>query len=336
MAELFMMDFPTEKIKLNVCFKRDDILAAIKKESPDKAVLPKVSAVYDELFFPQAPAGRPYTFCSVVLSSDGKMAFADEPAGPLIAKNNYLDSDGALADFWVLNALRAYADGIIIGARTLQTEVNATSHVFDREMAEQRVSILGKSRHPWNIVVSFDATDIPFEHIIFNVEAKEELQVVIATSPAGAGYVAQHFVRPHLVLGPFTSTDEIDLEAVKKQLAANQGKVPVFVTGTGNSPDSTVLFWLLRKLGLERLLIESPSYNWHLMQNKALDEFFINYSMVYAGGTITPGHNLPFTHDVHPHAELLTLGTHRSNFIYTRQKLYYDVTSSVDLSKYKY
>jgi hypothetical protein len=72
------------------------------------------------------------------------------------------------------------------------------------------------------------------------------------------------------------------------------------------------------------------------MENKALDEFFINYSMVYAGGTITPGYQLPFSHIEHPHAELLTMGTHRSSFIFTRQKLYYDLTSSVDLSKYKY
>ena len=111
------------------------------------------------------------------------------PAGPIIAKNNYLDPDGALADFWMLNALRTYSDGIIIGAKTLQTEVNATSHIFDKDLAKERVEVLGKTPHPWNIVVSFDATDIPFEHIIFDVDPEEKLNVAIATSPQGAEYV---------------------------------------------------------------------------------------------------------------------------------------------------
>ena len=63
---------------------------------------------------------RPYTFSSIVLSSDGKMAYQDNPSGPLVAKNNFLDPDGSLGDFWVLNVLRSYADGIIVGANTLR------------------------------------------------------------------------------------------------------------------------------------------------------------------------------------------------------------------------
>ena len=266
------------------------------------------------------------------------MAFTSHPAGPVIAKNNFIDPDGALADFWMLNALRTYSDGIIIGAKTLQTEVHATSHVFDKELAKERVEVLGKTPHPWNIIVSFDATDIPFEHIIFNVDPEEKLDVVIGTSPQGAKYIAEHCSKPQMMFGPYATSKEVDsdLAHVRKGLEENPDKMPIFITGATNRPDSQVLLYLLRQLGLERLLIESPSYNWHLMENKALDEFFINYSMVYAGGTITPGLKAPFTHENHPHAQLLTVGMHKSSFIFTRQKIYYDVTGSVDLAKYKY
>lgn len=338
MGQLFMMDFPTDKVRISPCFKREDLLEKLKAESPEEVTPPKILDVYGELCFPPAPAHRPYTFCSVVLSSDGKMAFTDHPAGPIIAKNNYLDPDGALADFWMLNALRTYSDGIIIGAKTLQTEVNATSHIFDKELARERVEVLGKTPHPWNIIVSFDGTDIPFEHIIFNVDPEEQLKVAIATSPQGAEFVKNNFPKEHILVGPYTSKNEIDRDfnTIQESLQANPAKVPVFITGENTSPSSEILLYLLRQLGFTRLLIESPSYNWHLMQNKALDEFFINYSMVYAGGTITPGYQMPFSHLDHPHAELLTVGLHRSSFIFTRQKLYYGLTSSVDLSKYKY
>jgi riboflavin biosynthesis pyrimidine reductase len=338
MAQLFMMDFPVEKVRISSCFKQDELLQRIKDESPEVKIPPKILSVYGDLYFPPAPEDRPYTFCSVVLSSDGKMAFTDHPAGPIIAKNNYLDPGGALADFWMLNALRTYSDGIVIGAKTLQTEANATSHIFDKELAKERVEVLGKTPHPWNIIVSFDATDIPFEHIIFNVDPKENLNIAIATSPQGAKYVRENFKKEHVILGPYVSREEVekDLANLQKTMQTNLDKVPVFVTGENNNPDAMLLLYLLRRLKFTRLLIESPSYNWHLMQNKALDEFFINYSMVYAGGTITPGYQMPFSHVDHPHAKLLTIGTHQASFIFTRQKLYYDLTSSVDLSKYKY
>jgi hypothetical protein len=62
---------------------------------------------------------------------------------------------------------------------------------------------------------------------------------------------------------------------------------------------------------------------WHLLQNNALDEIFINYSMLFAGGAAVLGRAQPFTSTGHPHTELLTLGIHRQNFIFTRQRLRY-------------
>ncbi len=335
MGKLVKFDFPTEDIKINNLYKDEEILAEIRKTTPDKCTIPKIEAAFGELLFPEAPEDRPYTFCSVVLSSDGKMAYPDKQAGPLIAKNNYFDSNGALADYWMLNALRVYSDGVIIGAGTLQREPDSTSHVFDKQMAKERIEVLGKSPCPVNIVVSFDGTDIPFEHKMWDIDESESYQAAIATSPDGGTFIKDNFKKEHVVFGPYSSKDEVDIEGLKNSIERNI-EIPIILTGSGNRPDTNLLMWILRKVGMERLLIESPSYNWFLMQNGQLDEYFINYSMVYAGGTITPGFNAPYDHDNHPHAKLVSLGIHKSSFMYTRQKLYYGITADEDLSKYEY
>lgn len=339
MSRLVTFDFPADRIKLDVCYRNREELDAIASVSTDKAVLPKIREVYDEMLFPPAPADRPYVMSSVVLSSDGKMAFSDMPAGPVIAKNNFYDPDGALADFWVLNAMRAYCDGIILGARTLQTEVHNTSHIFDPELAAERVKYLGKPVHPMNIVVSFDATDIPLDHLIFNIDPEEGFPVAIATGPDGAAWLRGRFGRKLVEIGPFADAAAVTREAAQEAsalLAALDGAVPLFITGSGSRPDSAALVKLLRYTGMERLLIESPSYSSALMKQGMMDEFFINYSMVFAGGTITPNSAGPFGHKDHPHARLLTIATHRSSFMYTRQRLSYGVTAEEDLGKYKY
>jgi riboflavin biosynthesis pyrimidine reductase len=334
MANLFMMDFPVEQVKIKNCYTDDAVLNMIKAESLETVTPPKIKEIYGEIMFPMAPEDRPYTFCSVVLSSDGKMAFQDNPAGPLIAKNNYFDPNGALADFWVLNALRTYADGIIIGGKTLQSEIHATSHIFDPVLFEQRKTYLNKKEHPWNIIVSFDATDIPFEHMIFDIE-EEDFHVAMATSPAGKAYIEKNCSREVLFI-EVQDDKMVNIQHLQKQMNNMENKIPVFITGEGNCPDAMKLMYLLRRLGFMRLLIESPSYNWYLMQQNALDEYFINYSMLYAGGGITPGLPAPFTHTEHPHAKLLSLGIHQSSFIMTRQKLYYGVEHQVDMTQYKY
>lgn len=339
MAKLVTFDFPADQIKLDLRYRNDEELAKVEAQSPDAAVPPKIEAVYDAMLFPPSPEDRPYVMSSVVLSSDGKMAFSDMPAGPVIAKNNFFDPHGALADFWILNAMRAYCDGIILGARTLQTEVHNTSHIFDPELAQQRVEYLKKSIHPWNVVVSFDATDIPLDHLIFNIDQEEGFPVAIATGPDGAEYLRKHFPKKMVEIGPFADagavSDEAGAEGAKK-LADSVGAVPLFITGTGSKPDSVALLKLMRKMGWQRLLIESPSYTSHLMKQGMMDEFFINYSMVFAGGPVTPNSGNPFTHTDHPHAKLLTLATHGSSFFYTRQRLYYGVGQETDLGKLKY
>ncbi|MDR2258995.1 MAG: pyrimidine reductase [Treponema sp.] len=331
MREPSSLHFDSGSIRIEPLFRSEETLAEISAGSPDK-IPQKVCDVYGGLCFPPAPAKRPYTFASMVLSSDGKMAFEDDPKGPVIASANKLDSDGALADFWVLNMLRSYADAVIVGARTLQAEPEAAAYVFCGELAHDRIAVMHKkSRHPLNVVVSFDGADIPLEHTIFN---RGGLAAMIATSEAGGAYLDRALGRRRRrIFGPYRDAAAIaglpggepssDLAEIR--LAVEDPEVlPILLTGSGGRPDSDILLLTLRLTGVERLCVEAPSYMWHLLNNKTMDEMFINYSMLFAGGSVSPGAAAPFTSLVHPHAELLMMGIHRRNFIYTRQRLRYD------------
>ncbi|MBS3969805.1 MAG: dihydrofolate reductase family protein [Clostridia bacterium] len=326
MTELFTMEFPAESIKITKLFDSKDQLDEIRENSPEKAVPPKVKEVYGDVYFPEPPKDRPYTYGCLVFSMEGKIGFPDSPQGPLIARQNFLDGEGALADFWVLNMCRAYADAAIMGAGTLQAEDDVTCHVFDNELAEQRINHLNKnSIAPVNIVVSFDGTDIPLEHILWSVEALDKW---IGTSPKGAQYLAENFKKPHKVFGPYATFDDIDIENIINTIRESKDIIPIFATGTGDKPDSKVLLKILRELGIKRCIVESPSYIWHLLKNEDLDEGFFDYSGIFVGGTISMGNSNPFDSNVHPHAEILSVGIHRNNFLYTRQRFKYNVTKA--------
>jgi len=334
MSELSYVDFPLEKIKLNMCYRNLNLLKEIEERSQNSISLPKVDAAIGPVLFPRQLESRPYTVSCIVLSSDGKMSYSDFHDGPTIAKNNYRDPNGALADFWILNVLRAYCDGVIIGARTIQCEPNMTSHVFDRELADERVKYLKKTKHPLNIVVSFDGTDIPFHHKIFHIE-DEDFPTSVATSQDGMKYISKKCGLPHFFIGPYTSIDQVDKDEIKGIMKKNSG-IPVFVTGEQKITDTRVLLAILKALGIKLLAVESPSYTGNLINMGLLDEYIINYSMVFAGSSITPMTNFPFNHNDHPHADLVTLGTHKANFIYTRQKLLYGLKKETDLATPKY
>ena len=336
MARLVTIDFDPGRIALSPCYANEELLGKIARETPDKGSLPKVDEVMGALVFSPAPARRPYVFSSIVLSADGKMAYADNRSGPVIARNNFFDTDGALADFWVLNALRACSDGVVIGARTLSAEPDATSHVYDPVLASQRAEILGKSSHPVSVIVSFDGTDIPLDHLFFQVEAGEGLPLAIATSPVGARFLSGKLGLPVDEYANCASGEDVDRLLATRPLSFAPGRVVLISTGSGSKPDSAVLLYLLRRAGMERLLVESPTYTSHLMLSQSLDEYFVNYSMVYAGGTLTPGYGAPLPSVGHPHALLLRVAMHKASFLYTRQKLYYGVASVPDLAGLKY
>ncbi len=316
------MDFPADVIRQTPLLKDEKKLAAIKASSPDKETLPKVKDVYGEVYFPPAPEDRPYTFASIVVSVDGKIAFVDDPQGPLVSSKNALDPDGGFSDFWVLNMLRSYADAVVVDAKTMSTEETMTAACFDPVLADARVPKMGKSHIcPAHVVVSFDGTDIPLGHKVFDLDAT----VMIATSPKGLGFLKENFKKPIVEIGPYASKDAVDIDEINEKLKANPGKIIVIATGEEAKTDGDTLLKILRGMGYLRLLIEAPSYMTYLLSIGAMDEMFINYSTVYVGGNVGFGAFQHFTTDNHPHAEFLQINAHKQNFLYTRQKIIYGV-----------
>ena len=320
MNKFTLLDFPVEKIKFKTLMRNEEEIAAIKAASPEPPTPSKILEAYGEVQFPPAPNDRPYTFASIVVSSDGKIAFPDDGHGELIAGNNFRDPDGALADFWVLNILRFYADGIIIGARTLNTNELMWANCFDGELADLRLSEFKKEHYcPAHIVVSFDGTDIPFDHMIFDIDAP----LIFATSPNGLTYIQKNSGKDMLTIGPYKTKAEINLAEIRDLLEAKPKQRVVIATGEDNEPDGTLLLYILKNLGLERVLVESPSYMTYLMSIESMDEMFMNYSSVFAAGKIGFGAFLEFSVNDHPHSDFIQVGMHKANFIATRQKMIY-------------
>lgn len=334
--KLVFFETPKENLKFTKLFSNDKLLNEIAASSDDPASLPDVCAYYTTpVVFPAAPEDRPYITSSIALSADGKMAFSDNKAGPLVAKNNYLDPDGSLGDFWVLNILRAYADGVIVGGNTLKNEPGISCHVYDSSLHAQRIKVLGKKHHPVEIVTTLDGTDIPFDHFSLHVDPSEEFKVVFSTSPKGAENIRAHSPLKHVYYGPFNSREELDAWTAP-ELYTDYDVIPVIITGDSNGPDSPLFLYALRKLGIKNAMVESPTYTFYLIKLGLLDEYFITYSMTYAGGAISPGYNMPLRATDHAHSNLLSIGMHKANFMYTRQQLVYGAKCEQSLVGYKY
>ena len=316
---------PKEDLKIQAIYQNDALLQELTAAAGGTPSLPDAERYYaTPVVFPKPGEDRPYMISSIVLSADGKMAYMDNKVGPLIAKCNYLDPSGGAGDFWCLNMLRACSDGQLIGATTLQNEPTYINNCMDSDLFRQRQEVLGKNNQPCQVIVSLDATDIPYDHITFRVDPAEHLKVMIATSPEGWVNIQKESPLQHELIGPFSSREQVDaadLPAFDRDFDV----VPVVVTGSGNQTDMQLMLYILRRMGMETVCAESPAYCGALMANGCLDEYFINYSMLYVGGTMSPGAAFPKSWLDHPHADLVSVGIHRQNFLFTRQRIRYGV-----------
>lgn len=280
--------------------------------------------------FPDAGDERTYTMGAFVTSLDGKIAFPDSGFGPLVAAANYLDPGGAGLDFWILNYLRASMDAVFIGAGTMNKEPDTVASVYDRHLEEERVR-RALPPVPWAVVCSLDGSDIPFGHRIFSLQP-----VMVNTSPAGMGRVREALGEACFILGP-CSDDEafgrIDFEEARGEIEAK--KIPVIVTGEGAKTDSSLLLRILRRLGIERAIVESPSYCHSLLRDRLLDELFLSTSSLYIGGSGTGiGSGMePFLSGDHPHAQLLSLHAHTPGFLYSRYRMIYGLCAAIDTAE---
>ena len=80
-----------------------------------------------------------------------------------------------------------------------------------------------------------------------------------------------------------------------------------------------------KKFGLDKVLVETPSYMHFLVAQGLMDELFFNYSCIYVGGqALTIGKfGREFGSKDHPHTRMLSIHTHSDHFFYFRHKLIY-------------
>jgi riboflavin biosynthesis pyrimidine reductase len=302
--------FDAEKLKFDLFYPDRDLL----KRLLSGAVMStpgKVKAVMGDLVFPPPPPHRPYLYGCMVLSFDGKMGFSDNPEGHLISKENRYDGPGAAVDFWIMNVCRSYADAVILGTGTLKVRLHTLwfAEVSDPDLVKARAGLGKKTEQPLNIIASVDGRDVPREAKILDMSPGP----LIMTSKSGAEYLAGALGRPcEIVTAPFDPARD----------TGSVGLIRILASGE-RIPDTAGLLAILRQSGLGYVSVEAPGYIWHLIRERRLDEYFLNYSGVMAGGGYSAGTASPFTTGDHPHAALLSLGFHKG-FIYTRQKLVYD------------
>lgn len=314
-SELPKMIFDVSKTKIKRIYE-SKLLAEIQQPALDCS---KIEEIYDgNLKFLPEHSDRPYLYSSLVTSIDGKIAFSDIAEGPLIARKNKYDPDGATADWWILNLLRASADGIIVGAGTLQAEADFTGHIFDQDLEDARIK-QGKMPIPWNIISSINGLDIPFDHFIF----KEKLiPLMISTSAKGLEIIKQKIQSECIILGPFTNKQMVKREEIDIQ--KEKDKIIIIATGD-EQPDSEIAMYVLKALGLHRILVETPTYMHILLSLGLIDELFFNYSCLYIGGeALSIGKfGKEFTSIHHPHTAMLSIHCHSDHFFYFRHKLIY-------------
>lgn len=309
MSDFVKTEYPFDKMGLTCIYKNEDVdfvNVGIEDENLNK--------VYGEsLKFPEFPEDRPYTYSSLVTSIDGRIAFNDAPEGPFIASKNFLAKEGSVVDWYTLNMLRASADAIIFGANTLKMEPSGTGHVYDDSLEKSRVR-MGKNEIPWNVIPTLDGTDVPFDHIQFT---SRKIPVIFYTTPRGVEICRNNSLKPVVVID----------EVVDRPFVLDTEVNYVIVTGD-QVMDNVKGMKILKSLGINTLLVESPSLIHIFIQNELMDELFFNYSCVYLGGdSLTIGKNFKaFDSKKHPHTSLLSVYMYSSHYMFFRHKVLYGIT----------
>ncbi len=313
------IEFDEKKVTSTTCYLNEELLTEVNSVSDTSKYLPKVEKTYGRLSFPNGTE-YPYSFASIALSMDGKMAYPERPEGPLVAISNRLNPDGALTDFYVLNFLRAYSDLIIQGSNTLKAEEDLWNVVFDKDLVEERVKYLGKkTEHPGTVIITLDGTDIPLDHQLFS---QNKLPLCIFTTTRGAQYLEEKGK------GKFKHVlnlvDGDSGEKLSEIINTVSEVISVISADSGNATDLKLFMKSLKLAGVNQVIVESPTITWIMMKEKIMNEYFLTYTTTFIGGQLSPGWNMPFSFDDHPHAEILQLNNHKSSFIYTRQAIRYD------------
>src|SRR5271157_5008037 len=244
---ILLMESPSQ-------IRRFEVLFDHAEPSPFAA---EAYAPYGNFGFPAPPAGRPWIYSNFVQSLDGITT--------LLGKHG---SGGEISqsreDRWLMDLLRAHADGLLMGMNTMLEEQRMRGpqsrgivfQVADPQLRALRKR-LGKARER-NIFVT-RATDLDLSrHKVFDGDV---LDAAVLTSPAGAARLRSRGSHPH---------------------------VPVIAAGEGEAFDLPLGVRKLREeLGVEYLLCEGgPTLYGNLARADLVDEKFVTVSPVEIGQVV--------------------------------------------------
>jgi riboflavin biosynthesis pyrimidine reductase len=216
-------------------------------------------APYGNLGFPPPAPDRPWIYANFVQSLDGITTLLGKYA-----------SGGEISqsadDRWLMDLLRAHADGILMGMNTLREEQRARGpdsrgivfRVADPTLRELR-NKLGKGRER-NIFVT-SAADLDLSrHKVFDGDV---VDAAILTSPSGAERLLAQGTHSHVAIIAAGDDEHFDLErAISK---------------------------LREELGVQHLLCEGgPTLYGSLARLDLVDEKFMTISPVEVGQVVPP------------------------------------------------
>jgi riboflavin biosynthesis pyrimidine reductase len=309
-------DFKIEDIKLKQLFVNTEKFSNVLLNSQKI-----IDVLGSNPKFPDLPTTRPYFLASFVCSVDGKILYPDNSNGNLIAQNNFLDKNGGLADFWIMNMLRSFSDGFVVGGKTLQDNPKLSANIYDKDLISD-CKKQGKTTLPSIIIPTLNAKSIPYNHNIFN----GSFSVIIITTQKSA-QIVYNGLKHGLNNVSIINIDDYDKENISK-LKIKEGEVVILSSNFYNNKiNSQGIFNFLKKhYDFNVISIESASFFHNMIEDKLVDEIFLNYSGVYVGGdALSIGKNAKSFDSInHPHLELLELYLHANNFLYTRQKIIYE------------
>jgi riboflavin biosynthesis pyrimidine reductase len=216
-------------------------------------------AGYGNLGFPAPPSDRPWIYSNFVQSLDGIVSLLGERAsGGDIAQS--------AADRWLMDLLRTYADGILMGMNTLRVEKRARGpesrgivfQVVEPELQRLRER-LGKNRQR-NIFVTHAVDFDLSEWRVFDGKA---VDATIITSPEGADRLAAKATRAQVTVIAAGEGEMLDLPAAIRELRA--------------------------KFAIHHLLCEGgPTLYGSLARADLMDEKFVTVAPVEVGQLVPP------------------------------------------------
>ena len=214
---------------------------------------------YGNLGFPPPPPDRPWIYSNFVQSLDGITSLLGQHA-----------SGGEISqsadDRWLMDLLRAQADGLLMGMNTLREEQRARGpesrgivfRVADPKLRELR-SRLGKGRER-NIFITRGMELDLSRHKVFDGDV---VDAVVLTSPASAERLRAQGTHPHVAIIAAGQQEALDLPAAIAKLR--------------------------EELGIQYLLCEGgPTLYGNLARADLIDEKFMTIAPIETGQTVPP------------------------------------------------